>query len=426
VVGQRSKPAKHLHFKTKPTRRFPVRAVVSLVLVVLVLAGAAAVRAATESIPALTVKRVLPASVIVPGSKPTPAWPTSGEAAVEVEGFTPLDTSGPSTPVSIASLAKIMTAYVLLQDHPLSSGQSGFTLTISAADVATYQNAAAQQQSVVAVAAGETLNETQLLEALLVASGNNIATTIANYEAGSTTAFVAKMNSKAQQLGMAHTTYTDPSGLASSTVSTASDQLVLAAKAMTLPAFAQVVAMPSVNLPIVGKVANFNKAVGTGGYIGVKTGSTAAAGGCLAFADRQTAGGRALTVLGVVLGQDAGQSSTAELTKAALNAASALVSSITSAMSTRTVLPAGTVVAVVKNASGSKVKVVTSQPLTTVGFGGTNVPLFMTVSSLGSHLAAGQTVATVSASSDQGAGVPATAESGIPSPTWSWRLRHIF
>jgi D-alanyl-D-alanine carboxypeptidase (penicillin-binding protein 5/6) len=395
-------------------------------VVVVVLAGAAAVRAATVSVPALTVKRMLPSSVALPGPRPTLAWPASGEAAVEVGGLPPLGTSGPSTSVPIASLAKIMTAYVLLQDHPVPSPQSGFTLTVSAADVATYQSAAAQQQSVVAVAAGETLSETQLLEALLVASGNNIATTVANYDAGSTTAFVAKMNTTAQQLGMSHTTYTDPSGLASSTVSTASDQLLLAAKAMGLPTFAQVVSMPSVNLPVAGTVTNFNKAVGTGGFVGVKTGSTATAGGCLVFANRQTVGGRAFTVLGAVLGQDAGQSSTAELTKAAISAATALVTSITSSVSTRTVLPAGTVVGVVSNASGAKVKVVMSQPLTTVGFGGTTVPLSVTVSSLGSHLSAGQAVASVSVGSGQSAGVPATAQSAMPSPTWGWRLSHIF
>jgi D-alanyl-D-alanine carboxypeptidase (penicillin-binding protein 5/6) len=406
-----------------------MRAIGFLVAGVLVIAGAAAARAATVSVPALTVKRVLPESVTLPGSKPTLAWPASGQAAVEVEGLPPLGTSGPTTPVPIASLAKIMTAYVLLQDHPLPAGQTGFTLTISAADVTAYQSAAAQQQSVVAVAAGETLNETQVLEALLVASGNNIGTTIANYDAGSTTAFVTKMNSTAKLLGMAHTTYTDPSGLASSTMSTASDQLVLAGKAMALPAFAQVVAMPSVNLPVAGTVSNFNKAVGTGGYTGVKTGSTATAGGCLVFSNRQTVGGQAFTVLGVVLGQDAGQSGTAALTKAALNAATALVSSITSSVATRTVLAAGTVVGVVSNASGSKVKVVLSQPLTLVGFGGTAVPLSLQVSSLGSHLAGGQTVGTVSITSDQGAGsasVPAVAQSAMPSPTWSWRLSHIF
>lgn len=394
--------------------------------VLVILLGAAAARAATESFPAITVTRMLPASVVVPGSGPTLAWPTTGEATVEVEGLPPLGSHGPNTPVPIASLAKIMTAYLLLQDHPLSSGQTGFTFTVSAGDVAAYQSAAAQQQSVVSVAAGETLNEVQLLEALLVASGNNIASSVANFDSGSVAAFVAKMNSTAQSLGMTHTTYTDPSGLAPSTVSTATDQLTLAAKAMTLSTFAQVVSMSSVNLPVAGTVANFNRAVGTGGYIGVKTGSTATAGGCLVFANRQTVGGRAYTILGVVLGQDEGQTATAELTKAALNAATTLVSSIASSVSAKTVLPAGTVVAVASNASGAKVKVVTSQSLTAVGFGGMSVPMSLNLPRLGSHLSAGQTVGTVSVAAGDGPTSPATAQSGMPSPTWSWRLSHLF
>jgi serine-type D-Ala-D-Ala carboxypeptidase (penicillin-binding protein 5/6) len=426
VVVRRPKTAGHLHFRTKPKRRAPLRAIGFVVAVLVVLAGAAAVRAATESVPPLRVTPVVGSSFVVPGSRPAVAWPASGEAAVEVDGLSPLGSSGPNTPAPIASLAKIMTAYVLLQDHPVPAGQPGFTLTISAADVSTYQSAAAQQQSVVAVAAGETLNESQLLQALLVASGNNIAVTVANYDAGSTAAFVAKMNGAAKQLGMTHTTYTDPSGLASTTVSTASDQLILAAKAMALPAFAQVVAMSSVSLPVAGTVANFNRAVGTGGYVGVKTGSTADAGGCLVFANRQSVGGRVLTILGVVLGQDAGQSNTATLTKAALNAADAVVSSITSSVATRTVLPAGTVVAVVSNASGTKVKAATSQALTTVAFGGVSVPISVTVERLGGHLSAGETVATVTVGSGSGAGTPALALSAMPAPTWRWRLSHIF
>ena len=428
VVG-RPKTAKHLHFKTKRKRRLPLRAIGFIVVLIVLLVGAAAVRAATESVPALRVAPVVSSSVVVPGSKPVVRWPSSGEAAVEVDGLPSLGSSGPNTPVAIASLAKIMTAFVLLQDHPVSGAQPGFTLTITAADVTAYQSAAAQQESVVAVASGETLTETQVLQALLVASGNNIATTIANYDAGSTTAFVAKMNSTAKQLGMGQTTYTDPSGLASTTVSTAPDQLILAAKAMALPAFAQVVAMPSVNLPVAGTLTNFNKAVGTGGYIGVKTGSTASAGGCLVFANRQTVSGGVITILGVVLGQDAGQSDTASLTKAALNAAGGIVNSITSSVATRTVLPAGTVVAVVTNASGTKVTAATTQALTTFGFGGVVVPISVTVARLGSHLSAGQAVASVkvaSAASGQAAGTPALALSAMPAPTWGWRLRHIF
>ena len=133
-----------------------------------------------------------------------------------------------------------------------------------------------------------------------------------------------------------------------------------------------------------------------------------------------------MTILGVVLGQDAGQSNTATLTKAALNAADAIVSSITSSVATRTVLPAGTVVAVVSNASGTKVKAATSQALTTVAFGGVSVPISVTVERLGGHLSAGETVATVTVGSGSGAGTPALALSAMPAPTWGWRLSHIF
>lgn len=423
MVGRKPVTAKHLHFKSKPTRRFPRRTAGFTALAIVILAGAAATRAATESIPRVVVHRVGPASLVIPGAAPSMAWPSQGEAALTVKGLPPLGSFGLNTPVPIASLAKIMTAYVLLQDHPLPTGQNGFTVTVSSADVSAYQTASSQQQSVVAVAQGETLTESQLLQALLVASGNNIATTIANYDASSTEAFVAKMNSTARNLGMNHTSYTDPSGLASTTVSTASDQLLLAGRAMAIPAFAQVVAMPSVTLPVAGTIANFNKAVGTGGYVGVKTGSTTTAGGCLVFANRQTIGETQFTILGVVLGQDIGQTSTSVLTTAALNAANALVGSVTASISNRTVLPAGTVVAEVTNASGRKVPARTTGPLTTIGFGGLTVPLVLSERPLGSQLSAGQAVATATVG---GEAVPVAVSANVPSATWSWRLSHIF
>jgi D-alanyl-D-alanine carboxypeptidase (penicillin-binding protein 5/6) len=430
VFGSRTKVARrssavHLHFKTRPKRRFPFRAFAVAGVVVLVVAAGVAVRAFTESVPALTVKRVLPASVVLSGPRPSPAWPAAGEAAVEVEGFPPLGSSGPDRPLPIASLAKIMAAYVVLRDHPFSAGQSGFRLTVSAADVADYQTRLAQQQSVVAITNGEIVTELQLLEGLLVGSGNNLAAILANYDGGSVPAFVARMNATAQQLGMSRTTYTDPSGLASTTVSTASDQLLLAAQAMAIPVFAQVVAMPTVDLPVAGTVANFNRALGTGGYVGIKTGSDATAGGCLVFANNENVSGRAVTILGAVLGQDIGQQLTTKLTTAALNAATALVHSVTAAMAVRTILPAGTVVAVVANTSGATVNAVTSQTLTTLGFGGLTVPLTVTISRLGNHLSAGETVATVRAAAADNEPTAAAATASMPGPTWRWRLSHI-
>ena len=215
-----------------------------------------------------------------------------------------------------------MTAYLTLERYPLSGAQDGFTITVTAAQAQAEAQDAAQDQSVVAVQAGEQLTERQLLEALLIPSGNNIARMLAAQVAGSETRFVAEMNAEARALGMDHTTYTDPSGFDPSTVSTAADQLRVFQQAMRFPVFRQIVSMASVTLPVAGTLTNYNPLIAEG-YAG-KTGSDSAAGGCLAFFTRVTVGGRRLTAVGVVLGQGQG-SDTSEILAAAGEAAEQLV-----------------------------------------------------------------------------------------------------
>ena len=137
----------------------------------------------------------------------------------------------------IASLAKMMTAYLVLRDHPLGSSQGGPTITLTDADVADTDRRAGQQESVVPVAAGEQLTERQALEALLLPSANNIAAVLARWDAGSEGRFVARMNATARSLGMADTRYTDPSGYDDGTVSTAADQIRIVELAMRLQVF---------------------------------------------------------------------------------------------------------------------------------------------------------------------------------------------
>jgi D-alanyl-D-alanine carboxypeptidase (penicillin-binding protein 5/6) len=115
------------------------------------------------------------------------------------------------------------------------------------------------------------------------------------------------MNAAARLLGMSHTRYTDPSGYDDATVSTAADQVRLVDRAMRLPVFASIVATPSATLPVAGTVYNTDTLLGHNGFIGVKTGSDDAAGGCFAFrAIRWIDGaprGHPTTITGVVLGQ---------------------------------------------------------------------------------------------------------------------------
>jgi D-alanyl-D-alanine carboxypeptidase (penicillin-binding protein 5/6) len=252
-------------------------------------------------------------------------WPASGQAALVVGDSRPW-ASAHEQPVPIASLAKVMTAYVTLKHYPLSGAQDGFTITITAAEAQAEVEAASQRQSVVAVRAGEQLTERQLLEALLIPSGNNIAQILAPAVSGSETRFIAEMNAEARALGMERTIYTDPSGFAPSTVSTAADQLRVFQGAMRFPVFRQIVSMTSVTLPAAGTLTNFNPLISEG-YSG-KTGSDSAAGGCLAFFTHVTVGGHRQTAVGVVLGQGQG-SDTRALLAAAGEAAHQLVGTVT-------------------------------------------------------------------------------------------------
>jgi serine-type D-Ala-D-Ala carboxypeptidase (penicillin-binding protein 5/6) len=259
---------------------------------------------------------------------PGTVWPADGQAAVRI-GQSHVHDGPNQHPAPIASVAKVMTAYLVLRDHPLRLGQDGPTITLTDADVADTDRRRQQDESVVSIAAGEQLTELQALQALLLPSANNIAAVLARWDAGSVEGFVARMNETARSLGMTHTQYTDPSGYDDATVSTAADQVRIVDRAMRLPVFASIVATPSVTLPVAGTVHNTNTLLGYDGFVGVKTGSTAAAGGCFAFRAIRWIDGKWTMITGVVLGQPGEDPSAA-----ALAAADAMVDRIASGQAT--------------------------------------------------------------------------------------------
>jgi D-alanyl-D-alanine carboxypeptidase (penicillin-binding protein 5/6) len=111
------------------------------------------------------------------------------------------------------------------------------------------------------------------------------------------------MNATARRLGMTGTSYTDPSGLDPSTVSTAADQVRLGMAAMRVPALAAIVAMPTAVVPVAGVVRNYNTLLGQDGIVGLKTGSTQAAGGCVVIAAWRRARGRDILIVAATFGQ---------------------------------------------------------------------------------------------------------------------------
>ena len=255
---------------------------------------------------------------------PRTVWPADGQAAFVQAGQAEIH-AGPNQRVAaIASVAKVMTAYLVLRNHPLAVGEAGPTITLTYADVADTERRRIQHESIVPVVAGERLTERQALQALLLPSANNIATVLARWDAGSVARFVARMNATARSLAMTHTRYTDPSGYDDTTVSTAAEQVRVVVRAMQLPVFASIVATSSATLPVAGTVRNTNTLLGHDGFVGVKTGSDNAAGGCFAFSAIRWIDGKRTTITGVVLGQP-GQDQIA----AGLAAAATMVDRIT-------------------------------------------------------------------------------------------------
>src|SRR4051794_10232417 len=234
---------------------------------------------------------------------PRTVWPAYGQAAFVKAGSFGGDAPPNQHPAAIARIGKGVTAYLVLRDHPLAPGEDGPAIMLTDADVADTERRSGQEESVVPVAAGEQLTERQALEALLLPSANNIAAALARWDAGSQERFVARMNAAARSLGMTRTRYSDPSGYDDATVSTAADQVRIVERAMRVPVFASLVATPSAPLPVAGIVRNTNTLLGRDGFVGVKTGSDSAAGGCFAFRAIRVIDGKRTTITGVVLGQ---------------------------------------------------------------------------------------------------------------------------
>jgi serine-type D-Ala-D-Ala carboxypeptidase (penicillin-binding protein 5/6) len=239
------------------------------------------------------------ASLVIAKRHMSPVRPTALSRPTAWPAGTPSPAAAPAT----ASQPRLGAAYVILQHHPLPASGSGPDITVGPSEAAEYPSQVAAGDSLVAVAAGETLTERQALEALLLPSADNMAWILARWDAGSQAAFAARMNAAARSLAMSATSYTDPAGLDPSTISTAADQVRLGMAAMQVPALAAITAESTAVVPVAGVVRNTNALLGQDGIVGLKTGSTAAAGGCLLVAAWQEVNGHNILIVAATFGQ---------------------------------------------------------------------------------------------------------------------------
>jgi D-alanyl-D-alanine carboxypeptidase (penicillin-binding protein 5/6) len=246
-----------------------------------------------------------------PPAEPQPRYAApAGVTAIAVHGFNPatgelLFAEAADERMPVGSIVKIATALVTVEhaalDEPVLIDQSDLV------DVAVYSN--------MALIPGDTLTVEQLLQGLLIPSGTDGARALARYVGGKLSgsddpdtaraAFYTEMNAYAARLGLENTRFANAGGEDDAGgYSSAEDVSIMAGELMANPALAAIVGQASYEFTGADGAntyagANTNALLGQNGVIGVKTGSTGNAGGCVVLA-RQLADGQVviLTVLG--------------------------------------------------------------------------------------------------------------------------------
>lgn len=341
------------------------------------------------------------------GQNATLDWP-DGNAAIGATGYGVLQSNNGDTPTPTASTIKIVLALAVLKQKPLKLNQAGPLITISANDVALYQNALHNDGSVVPVQEGEQLSEYQALQALLLPSGNNIAETLANWAFGSQQNYITYATNMLHGMGLSKTHLDDASGFSPKTVSTPKELVVIGEQAMQNAVFAKIVSQKQANLPVVGQVDNVNADLGQRDINGIKTGNTDEAGGCLVFSATRKVGNKDITVVGAVQALQGLQD--------ALNAAPDLVDNSFSSLVYVAGMPYGISVGTVDTAWGAKGSVVATQDASQVVWAGTPIKRVVTTKPALSGVIGKATIGSKS--------TDLKVESTIPGPNIGWRLTH--
>ncbi|MFG3032092.1 D-alanyl-D-alanine carboxypeptidase [Streptomyces sp. NPDC048253] len=390
---------------------------------VILLLVAFAIAQAVRPLPATALALTAEGSYTFEGGKTQLPWPSEGQGWMDADGVGTVGSFGKQTPVAIGSVAKTMTAYIILKDHPMKAGEEGPEIEVDAtAEKEGGYDVSGDESTLNTVKAGDRLTEKQALSAVLIPSANNIARLLARWDAGTEAAFVKKMNATAKELGMTDTTYTDPSGLKETTVSTAEDQVKLGRAFVKVPALVSISSAASWTDPSGKYWNNYNTLPYYIGAIGIKTGSTTAAGGNLLFASRKKVNGQTVTLVGAVLGQHKPKilETVNAVSKTALLAAQ-------DALTSAKILKKGDVVGYVDDQLGGRTPVVITKDVSAVGWAGMTVKLSFTADDVPHTAKAGTQVGTLTVGDGTSSAVkvPVALQSDLTEPGFSDKLTRI-
>lgn len=385
-----------------------------ILIILFLITGGYFLFALTRPMPKLT---VVSENISVPSFSGSLSWPSYGQSAVGAQNFGVLATSGEQISKPIASIAKTVLALAVIKEKPLTLGQQDPNIVITDKDINFYKEVVKQNGSNVPVELGENLNQYQAFQALLIASGDNIADTLATWAFGSVENYLIYANKMVKNMGLNQTYLADTSGLNSQTVSSAQDLVKIGERLLNEPVLAEIVNQAETELPVVGKVKNYNTNLGQEGIIGIKTGTTDEAGGCLLFAAKKNVSGQDATIIGAILG--------APNRYQVLTDTRIFLKSNDNNFQYQQVLEANQVVGNVQTPWGKKINIVAKDKLDLLMVPGEKISINISIDKIDNALSANTTVGSIVASyGSNSLSVPAILETKIPSPPIWWRLTH--
>ncbi|MDD7928657.1 D-alanyl-D-alanine carboxypeptidase family protein [Microbacterium thalli] len=358
---------------------------------------------------------VLPALVAAPAAAAAqPAWPADGAGATAVEGLGATAASSGDA-ASIASITKLVTALVVLDQQPLGAGERGPEFTFTTADRREYRAYLADDQSALDVPVDGVLTQYQLLQGVLIGSANNYADRLVSELWPNDEVYARAANAWLDEHGLSGITVVDPSGIDSDNIADPASVIALGRAAMANPVIAEIVGQRSVDLPGAGLVENTNALLANPAVVGIKTGSLFGSFNLVA-AQEATFDGTTIRAYAAALGQpddETRHSATAAMLDRTLAEVAASPS-----------LAAGTLAGTVTTVWGASADIVTDADVR-VALWNAQAAQATPEIDLGDARAAGDAVGELVLTGPLGSATTALQlASDIPDPDAWWRLSH--
>ena len=403
------------HRAEQRRRRGVGKGVASLIVFVLILGVCYAALSLLAPAPAVAGTAHSDLTAVSADGDPMRAPDSARATGVAVVGMDEaVDAAGDDELLPMASITKLITALVVLEEFPLEEGEHGESITMTAQDLGYYWDVAAVSGVVTDLREGDELSQRTLLERSIAVSSGNATLSLVRWAFGGEEEFLTAANQWLEANDLHETEIADSTGLSADSRATAADMARMGRIAYEHPVMRELMAVESVSV-MGDTMRNTNPLLGDEGVVGGKTGTLFASGHNLLVVAEREVHGTEMSVVGVVIGVSQAGS--------VPGATTSWLDQSFNRFEERVVLPRGTVVGeYAPDWSDRVITASTTEELTAITWPGIDIPVSVLLDPVqAGSLSATPGNATV-VSFDTAMSADVAIDGLIPPPDALWRL----